>query len=302
MSTMSPRDSAIPVRTAALLPWLVAWRSTRSPPHALALEALEERLGGVARAVVHHDRLDPERLLGHAAQHLLERRGLVVGRDDHAHERLLGRAAHAGLERGRRGWGRAWGRRCHSPTCTSTGPCRGLDYHAPPVLERLAARNPTALAAAIFAALSLLFVAPALIPGRTLSSTDYLYSQIPWSAAAPAGYTAPSNTELYDPAFQFIPWLEYTRAELPGDELLWNPHMAAGRPYLANMQSGVFSPFSLPTYLLPVLVVARARGRDQAVRGELRHLPPRAPARPVVLGRDGRPGWCSASASTWWCT
>ena len=35
--------------------------------------------------------------------------------------------------------------------------------------------------------LSLLFVAPALIPGRTLSSTDYLYSQIPWSAEAPAG-------------------------------------------------------------------------------------------------------------------
>ena len=119
------------------------------------------------------------------------------------------------------------------------------------MLQRLAARNPTALAAAIFAVLSLLFVAPALIPGRTLSSTDYLYSQIPWSAAAPEGYTAPSNTELYDPAFQFIPWFEYTRSELPGDELLWNPHMAAGRPYLANMQSGVFSPFSLPTYLLP---------------------------------------------------
>ncbi len=119
------------------------------------------------------------------------------------------------------------------------------------MLERLAARNPTALAAAIFAALSLVFVAPALIPGRTLSSTDYLYSQIPWSAAAPEGFTAPSNTELYDPAFQFIPWLEYTRSELPGDDLLWNPHMAAGRPYLANMQSGVFSPFSLPSYLLP---------------------------------------------------
>jgi Bacterial membrane protein YfhO len=115
----------------------------------------------------------------------------------------------------------------------------------------LAGRNPTALAAAIFALLSLLFVAPALVPGHTLSSTDYLYSQIPWSAEAPAGYTAPSNTELYDPAFQFIPWLEYTRSELPGQELLWNPHMAAGRPYLANMQSGVFSPFSLPSYLLP---------------------------------------------------
>jgi Bacterial membrane protein YfhO len=112
----------------------------------------------------------------------------------------------------------------------------------------LARRNPTGLAAVIFAVLSLLFVAPALVPGHTLASTDYLYSQIPWSSVAPAGYTAPSNTELYDPAFQFIPWFEYTRS---GGDILWNPHMAAGRPYLANMQSGVFSPFALPTYLLP---------------------------------------------------
>ena len=177
-----------------------------------------------------------------------------------------------------------------------------LDYHAPPVLERLAARNPTALAAAIFAALSLVFVAPALIPGRTLSSTDYLYSQIPWSAAAPDGYTAPSNTELYDPAFQFIPWLEYTRSELPGDDLLWNPHMAAGRPYLANMQSGVFSPVQPPELPAPVLVVAGARGRHQAVRGELRHVP----ARPAGSGSRSGPrwpeAWCSASGSTWSCT
>jgi hypothetical protein len=120
------------------------------------------------------------------------------------------------------------------------------------VLSRLRRTNPTALAAAIFAALSLLFVAPALLPGRTLASTDYLYSQIPWSASPPDGYTGPSNTELYDPAFQFTPWLEYVRAELPGSEYLWNPHMAAGRPLLGNMQSGVFSPFSLPGYLLPM--------------------------------------------------
>ena len=107
------------------------------------------------------------------------------------------------------------------------------------------------LAAAIFAAAVAAVRGARARAGHTLSSTDYLYSQIPWSAVAPAGYTAPSNTELYDPAFQFIPWLEYTRSELPGGDLLWNPHMAAGRPYLANMQSGIFSPFSLPSYLLP---------------------------------------------------
>ncbi len=123
-----------------------------------------------------------------------------------------------------------------------------------PVAQRLrtvAGQRPTASAAVVYAVLALLFLAPALRPGHTLSSTDYLYTQVPWSAAAPPGFRVPSNTELYDPAFQFIPWLEYTREQLPGGSLLWNPYMAAGRPFLANMQSGVLSPFSLPGYLLP---------------------------------------------------
>ena len=112
-------------------------------------------------------------------------------------------------------------------------------------------RRPATLAALLYAALALLFVSPALVPGQTLSSTDYSYSQAPWSAVAPAGYSAPSNTELYDPAYQFVPWLQHTRSHLDDGDVLWNPHIAAGRPFLANMQSSIFSPFSWPAYLLP---------------------------------------------------
>jgi hypothetical protein len=32
---------------------------------------------------------------------------------------------------------------------------------------------------------------------------------------------------------------------------LWNPEIGAGRPYLANAQSAIFSPFSWPAYVLP---------------------------------------------------
>ena len=44
--------------------------------------------------------------------------------------------------------------------------------------------------------------------------------------------------------------LRYTRSTLPTVPL-WNPFINAGRPLLADGQSAVFSPFSVPTYVLP---------------------------------------------------
>jgi hypothetical protein len=112
-------------------------------------------------------------------------------------------------------------------------------------------RHPAAAAALIYAVLSVLVYAPALLPGRTLSAADYLWTAAPWSSQRPADVRPfGSNYELVDSAVQFQPWLEYTRHELPGD-LLWNTHIGAGRPYLANAQSAILSPFSWPAYLLP---------------------------------------------------
>ena len=34
---------------------------------------------------------------------------------------------------------------------------------------------------------------------------------------------------------------------------LWDPNIGGGRPLLADQQSAAFSPFSLPTYVLPYL-------------------------------------------------
>ena len=99
--------------------------------------------------------------------------------------------------------------------------------------------------------LSVLLYAPALIPGHTLSASDYLWTAAPWAGERPPDIRAfGSNYELVDAVTQFQPWLEHSRERLPTPPL-WNPNVAAGRPYLANAQSAMLSPFSLPAYVLP---------------------------------------------------
>ena len=112
-------------------------------------------------------------------------------------------------------------------------------------------RRSSVLAALVFAALSLALVGPALVPGRTLSSSDALWAATPWSATRPAGVRPlGSNPEIGDQARVFQPFLQHTRETLPHIPL-WDPSIMAGRPFLANGQSAVFSPFSVPAYVLP---------------------------------------------------
>jgi hypothetical protein len=116
--------------------------------------------------------------------------------------------------------------------------------------SRLAAR-PVLCAAIVYAVLSLVMVGQGLLPGRTLSSSDGLWSVTPWTASKPAGVRPlGSNFELADAVAVFQPFFQFTRSVLP-DVPLWNPHLMAGRPYLADGQSAVFSPFSFPAYVLP---------------------------------------------------
>ncbi len=99
--------------------------------------------------------------------------------------------------------------------------------------------------------LGLVFYAPALLPGQTLSGSDFLWTAAPWAAERPPDVRAfGSNYELIDSAVQFQPWLEYSRERLPSPPL-WNTHVGLGRPFLANAQSAWLSPFSLPAYALP---------------------------------------------------
>jgi hypothetical protein len=114
-------------------------------------------------------------------------------------------------------------------------------------------RRPTLAAALVYALLSLLMFTPAFVPGRTLSPSDYLWTAAPWEPSRPdAVPLLGSNREQLDAVTLFQPFLEYTRAALP-DIPLWNPHIMGGRPFLGNAESAVFSPFSLPAYVLPFL-------------------------------------------------
>jgi hypothetical protein len=120
-----------------------------------------------------------------------------------------------------------------------------------PLMRDLASRRPTAAAALLYAALALLMVGQGLLPGRTLSASDYLWTAAPWSATTPGGVRLfGANGELADSVAAFQPFTQHTRATLPHIPL-WDDAISGGRPFLANMQSGVFSPFNVPSYVLP---------------------------------------------------
>ena len=116
------------------------------------------------------------------------------------------------------------------------------------VAAGLAAR-PHLAAAAILAVVALGFVAPALWPGHVLSNSDSFWFKAPWAAERPASLDRPANPEFDDAPAVLQPFARYALRNLP-DVPLWNPHIMGGRPFLADMQSAIFSPFSLPMYVL----------------------------------------------------
>ena len=112
-------------------------------------------------------------------------------------------------------------------------------------------RRPTAAAALVYLALSLAMFAPALVPGRALSASDYLWTSTPWDASRPAEVPPlGSNREQTDAIQMWQLFMQHTRASFP-DIPLWNPHIMGGRPFHANLQSATLSPFSFPAYVLP---------------------------------------------------
>jgi hypothetical protein len=113
-------------------------------------------------------------------------------------------------------------------------------------------RRPTLAAAVICLAMSLVFVGQGLLPGRTLSNSDSFWFKAPWGAQKPASLTRPSNPEFDDAPAVLHPFTRFTKSRLP-EVPLWNPHIMTGRPFEADAQSAVFSPFSVPAYLLPFL-------------------------------------------------
>lgn len=116
---------------------------------------------------------------------------------------------------------------------------------------RMTERRATFAAAGLYAVLAILLVGQGLLPGRTLSPSDYLWTATPWSGYTPHGVRLfGANGELADAVAAFQPFTQHARSVLPSWPL-WNPNVSAGRPFMADMQSGVLSPFNLPSYILP---------------------------------------------------
>ncbi len=111
-------------------------------------------------------------------------------------------------------------------------------------------RRPKLVAALLYAAAAIAFFGPGLVPGKTLSNSDTLLFEPPWVAGKPAELRLPSNTDLGDEPELIQPFLRKAAGEMP-DVPLWNPQIVGGRPFHANAQSALFSPFTLPVYLLP---------------------------------------------------
>jgi hypothetical protein len=63
--------------------------------------------------------------------------------------------------------------------------------------------------------------------------------------------TEPARLPQIDVVVDILPWIEFSGDELRSGHLpTWNPYNNSGVPHLANIQAAVFSPFSVPFYLL----------------------------------------------------
>jgi hypothetical protein len=109
------------------------------------------------------------------------------------------------------------------------------------------------VAAALLLALPvLLYLWPVLLGGKVFSPDAVLYKLAPWQGLQPADVASYENYLLADVPIVLRPWRELARSLLHDGVLpLWNPHALTGVPFISNPQTGLFSPFALPLWVLP---------------------------------------------------
>ncbi|MGH9298635.1 MAG: hypothetical protein ACRDZT_01815, partial [Acidimicrobiales bacterium] len=133
-----------------------------------------------------------------------------------------------------------------------------MTEEAPARLPGWSPKHPGLIALGLYVVISVIFFGPGLLPGHTTSAADYLWGAPPWNTMIPRGVprvnshplVVGSNPQLVDAVTVFEPFLQYTRSMLPHVPL-WDPYIMGGMPYLGDMQSAVFSPFSILAYVLP---------------------------------------------------
>jgi hypothetical protein len=114
------------------------------------------------------------------------------------------------------------------------------------------AAHPTLSAALLFALLVLIYLWPVLLGGRVLSPDAVLYKLPPWQPYQPHDVASYENYLLADVPLVLRPWRELVRQLLhAGTFPAWDSHTLTGVPLFSNPQTGLFSPFALPLWILP---------------------------------------------------
>ncbi len=115
------------------------------------------------------------------------------------------------------------------------------------LVARLGRRLATPAALLALCALAVAFFWRVVVLRQILLPSDVLYAHDPlWRALAPPGFTMPANGLDSDALTEFYPWTALAADALHHGTLpLWNPYAFAGTPFLAAMQTAVFSPVNL---------------------------------------------------------
>ena len=152
------------------------------------------------------------------------------------------------------------------------------------VLDRLRAR-PALAAAVVYGLLSVALYAPALVPGHTLSASDYLWTAAPWSSCASArrpGLRLELRARRLGPA---VPALAAVLPRPAARRAAVEP-APRGRPALRRQRAVGAAVAVQPALLRPaLLVVARGRRRPEGLRRGVRDVPAGAGARAAVRRR-----------------
>lgn len=107
------------------------------------------------------------------------------------------------------------------------------------------------LVTASLAAIALLLWFALGMDRGAILSNDIKAVLYPWAPTYPEKPV--SGNAVYDPVFQFVPWVRFARGEILSGRLpLWNPHQDGGVPLLGNMISALASPLVWPALLLGI--------------------------------------------------
>lgn len=104
----------------------------------------------------------------------------------------------------------------------------------------------------LFAALSFLYLLPAMSGGRVLLPWGLAARFEPWASEQPDVKPGPWDPLVYDGIGQFYPWRAYGFGQMRQGRIpLWNPYQMCGQPFLANGQSALLYPGNAAFWFMP---------------------------------------------------